>query len=244
MYGICMFIGIVTVILLANKSAKKYNCTFWDLLIVGGFALMFALPCGSILYTFVTYDLDQIVAAVLAGNFRIFGGLVFYGSLIGGIFGALVGVRVAKLKMITVEQIILPFIPIGHAIGRVGCLLAGCCYGIEYNGLFAVYYKSSAAGALPGQGYFPVQLLEALLNILICFLLIKSRKKVKRNFELLSIYLILYGIVRFLLEFLRGDAIRGMFFAFSTSQWIAITLIIIGLAYLLLPSMIKRKKKN
>lgn len=230
-YGICLLTAIVFVVSLSTISAKKVGYTFYDLLIVGGFTLLFALPFGSILYAIVTYNFTQIINYVIEGNFNAFGGLVFYGAFIGGVFGAVLGVRIAKLNLGIIEKIVVPYIPIGHAIGRIGCLLAGCCYGMEYNGPCAVYYQNSIAGVSCEIGHFPVQIIEAFLNVGVFLFLLLMSKKVKKRFELLSIYMILYGIIRFLLEFLRGDKIRGIYFSFSTSQWISLALILLGCRY-------------
>ncbi len=204
---------------------------------------MFALPCGSFLYTIVTYDIDTIINNILKGNLKMFGGIVFYGALIGGILGAIIGVRITKTAIPKIEKIVVPYIPIGHAIGRMGCVLAGCCYGMNYDGPFAIYYRESIAGAHQTQGYFPIQILEALINLGISFLLVKLRKKATKNFQLLSVYLILYGFSRFLLEFLRGDKLRGFYFSLSTSQWLSLGLILIGSIYLILISS-KQKHKS
>lgn len=240
-YGICLLLGIVLVFLLCVKSAKKYGYNCYDLLIVGGFALLFALPFGSLLYTLVTYSIQEILNYISQGNFSVFGGLVFYGALIGGIIGSILGIRIAKLDLCISEKIIIPYIPIGHAIGRIGCLLAGCCYGMEYSGPFAIYYSNSITGLLPTQGYFPVQILEALLNICICLILLKARKKTTQKFELLALYSILYGCVRFLLEFLRGDSIRGIYHSISTSQWISLILFVLGILYIIYLKTAKKR---
>ncbi len=227
--------------MLCVKSAKKYGYSCYDLLIVGGFALLFALPLGSLLYTLVTYSFQEILDHISKGNFSLFGGLVFYGALIGGIIGCMLGIRIAKLDLCISEKIIIPYVPIGHAVGRIGCLLAGCCYGMEYTGPFAIYYSNSITGLLPQQGYFPIQILEALLNICICLILLKVRKKTTQKFELLAVYFILYGCVRFLLEFLRGDTIRGIYYNISTSQWISLTLFILGFLYIVCLKTAKKR---
>ena len=243
-YGICLLLGIALVFILSMKSANKYNYFYYDLFIFGGFVLLFALPAGSFLYVIVTYNLKEIIDYIMLGDFSKFAGLVFYGSLIGGICGAIIGTYVAKLDLLIVEKIIIPYIPIGHAIGRIGCLLAGCCYGMEYTGPFAVYYKNSIAGAQPKIGYFPVQILEAIINIGICLFLIYIQKKVKLKFELLSTYIILYGILRFFIEFLRGDIGRGIYYVLSTSQWISLVMILTGSLYILFAKIATKKHEE
>ena len=237
-----MLLGISLALVLATRRGKKYGIIFEDLLIIGGFALLVALPCGSLTYALVTFGIDGVWKNLISGNFAIFGGLVFYGSLIGGIIGSFIGIKVAKVDFVNAEKTVVPFIPIGHAIGRIGCIMAGCCYGMEYNGPLAIHYTNAITGVDTVKGYFPVQLLEGLLNILVSYLLIKLADKCNKKLQLLSVYLLFYAIVRFSMEFLRGDEIRGIYLSFSTSQWIAISLSVASVIYLFL-SMKKSSKE-
>ena len=167
----------------------------------------------------------------MEGRFEIFSGLVFYGGLIGGIVGGILGIKVAKINTQLVERSVVPFLPIGHAIGRIGCLLAGCCTGKEYDGIFAIHYPSTVSELSAEQGYFPVQLLEAGINIIISITLIIYSKKQKPKYSILFLYLLLYSVMRFCLEFLRGDEIRGIYFGLSTSQCISILLLLVSFVY-------------
>ena len=227
-YGICMVLGFALAIVLASRRGKRYGLIFEDLIICAAFILGFAVVFGNLLYIFVTYSMEDILNFIRQGNFKFIGsGIVFYGGLIGGIVGCWVGLKVAKIKFYTIEQAAVPFISVGHAIGRVGCVMAGCCHGMEYDGPLALYYPNSVAGVSPDQGYFPVQLLEALINVVvICPLLLIIGKRAKKPTILLSAYLILYAITRFITELFRGDAIRGGFLWLSTSQWISVILIL------------------
>ncbi len=230
-YGILMCIGIAVVFLLAFKRIKKHNISIDDMFIITAFSLLIGLFSASSLNTFVTYPFSFIIKSILAGKFEIFGGLVYYGGLLGGIIGAIIGIKIAKVKTQIVEISVIPFLPIGHAIGRIGCIMAGCCNGMKYDGMFAIHYPRSIVGLSVEQGYFPVQLLEAVLNIIIAVILIIYSKKEKPKYNILFLYLTFYAIVRFFLEFLRGDEIRGIYLGVSTSQWISIFLLIISLIY-------------
>ena len=226
-YGICMLIGFALAIFLASRRGKRYGLCFEDLMISVAFIFSFAMILGSLTYIFVTYSFAEIIAMIKQGDFSFGSGIVFYGGLIGGILGCWVGLKVAKIKFYTIEQAAVPFISVGHAIGRVGCVMAGCCHGMEYDGPLALYYPNSVAGVSPDQGYFPVQLLEALINVVvICPLLLIIGNRTKKPTILLSAYLILYAITRFITELFRGDAIRGGFLGLSTSQWISVVLLL------------------
>ncbi len=233
-YGILMVVGIFLAGAVAWKRCRERKVSGDDLLIIAAFALLVGLPCGSFLYAAVTYPLPVIWQRVIAGDFSAFGGLVFYGSLIGGVIGGLLGAKVAKCCIADVEYGVIPAIPLGHAVGRVGCVMAGCCNGMPYDGPFAFYYPNSVAGLSPQQGYFPVQLLEAILNSGIFGLLYFYSKKRKKSYILLAVYLLLYGISRFSLEFLRGDSIRGIYGGLSLSQWIAGAMVLGSICFILL----------
>lgn len=234
-YGLCMLLGIVLAVALAAAKGKKKNITVYHILIVGATAIALALLCGGVLYAFVTFPVELIVKCVLAGHFEIFmAGIVFYGGLIGGIAGGILGMRIAGCDKGDLLRSVIPFVPLGHAIGRIGCLLAGCCHGFAYEGFLAVYYPNSVAGLPADQGYFPVQPLESLVNLVICGLLLIYEKRAKRPFDILFAYISCYSVSRFCLEMLRGDGIRGIYFGLSLSQWISIGMLAVCVAYFLL----------
>lgn len=128
-----------------------------------------------------------------------------------------------------IERLIF-LIPFIHAFGRVGCYRAGCCYGMAYDGFGAVVYSPGTLAPY-GIPLFPVQLVEAALLILISVVLMCFTLQKKTELTV-PMYFITYGIVRFILEFYRGDAVRGNYLFFSTSQWISIALIASGSAIL------------
>ena len=150
-------------------------------------------------------------------SFWLGGGFVFYGGLTFSIlFLWLYGLRSTSFKFIDVS-LFVPAIFIAHAIGRVGCYLAGCCYGDQCPLDFIDRY--------------PVQLYEAFL--LLCLYLVSKyfllRKEDKQSTILT--YLLGYSTCRFLIEFLRDDSIRGIYWGLSTSQWVSIVLFFCGCFY-------------
>lgn len=240
-YGLCMILGFALAGFLAYRCGKPIGLRWEDLLIIAAMVLGGALLGGGGLYVFITYSWNQIIEFIHQGDFRFLGsGIVFYGGLIGGVLGALLGIRVAACPFRIAEYAIVPFIPLGHAIGRIGCVLAGCCHGFAYDGPLALYYPHSLAGVSPQQGYFPVQPLESLVNITICLLLLHVQKHIRRIGDLLFAYLGMYAVSRFFLEMLRGDSIRGLWDGISTSQWISLTLL--GMCLLRLVGVVLHEK--
>lgn len=140
-------------------------------------------------------------------------GFVFYGGLFGAIIGLKLYSKIMKIDFYILTDILAPIFPLFHAFGRVGCFFAGCCYGKEI-------YWGIAMEFAPKVPRIPVQLIESgYLFFITGFLFLLEKKMYKGN--LLFIYLFLYSIGRFILEFFRGDIIRGHWYGLSTSQWIS-----------------------
>ena len=155
---------------------------------------------------------------------------MFYGSLIGGLLMVYIYCRKYKVSIPDLSVVVVPTIPLIHAFGRLGCFFAGCCYGIQYGGPASITFKSSPV-APNGVSLFPVQLVESAINLVIFMVLILYRRK-NRNYKgIIILYLLLYSVSRFALEFVRGDIIRGFIFGLSTSQWISLLIIIFITAY-------------
>ena len=143
-YGLCMMVGFYLAAFFAYRKGKPMGLRVEDLILITAATFGGALIGGGLLYIFVTYSIEEIIAFIQQGNFSFLAsGLVFYGGLIGGAAGALLGVRLTKSNFSIVEKAVIPFIPLGHAIGRVGCVLGGCCHGFPYDGPFAIYYLNT-----------------------------------------------------------------------------------------------------
>ncbi len=155
---------------------------------------------------------------LLNANFWLGGGFVFYGGLIGG------GIFLILFKLfnrsINLQSIwsLFPALTGGHGIGRLGCYLAGCCYG-EKTDLFWGLFQH-------GEYRHPTQLLESSFLFLFCFFALKvcSQKS-----KLIVYYFIGYGLIRIFVETMRGDEVRGSWATYTPSTWISFGLIGLGL---------------
>lgn len=239
-YGLCMAAGILLSSYIAAAGAKRQRLDINSLIVIAACAVGMGLFGAKIFYLFASCNIEAVLARMLKGDISDLtsGGQVFYGGLIGGVAGALIGGIIAGEKERFSEycNVLALSIPLGHAIGRVGCFLGGCCYGVPYTGICAVTFPK--AGVI--EPVFPVQLLEAALDIGIFFLLHKAGEKMRQGFRLLYMYLVMYSAVRFMLEFLRGDEIRGIQQGLSTSQWVSIGLFVCGTILLLADARRKR----
>ncbi len=236
-YGACMALAFLVVGGLAIRKGRALHILPEDILLTASCAVGCGLACGKLLYMAVTYSASELLSWIRAGDLDFLnnGGLVFYGGLFGGIAGAIFGAKLAGRQTAELERAFIPYIPLGHAIGRIGCVMAGCCYGIPYNGIGALYYPSAVSGVSPVQGRFPVQLLEAILDVGIFVCLWRMEKTRRRRFALLFAYLGMYGAIRFATEFLRGDSLRGIYAGLSTSQWVSLCVMIACAVFVLAP---------
>lgn len=157
------------------------------------------------------------------------GGFVFYGGLLGALGAVWLFCRCRKVSFAALTADLVPAVPLFHAFGRVGCLLAGCCYGIAAPaGCWGV------TSALVGETVLvPVQLYESLGCFLLFLLLDRLARRGWLGDRLLAVYLCLYALLRFGLEFLRGDAARGFLGPLSTSQVLALVTFAAALLFLL-----------
>jgi phosphatidylglycerol:prolipoprotein diacylglycerol transferase len=152
-------------------------------------------------------------------------GFAFYGGLLGFSVFAFLYARTQKISFIEILNRVASPLALAHAVGRIGCFLAGCCYGTHCELPWAVHND------IVGDNLHPVQLYEsAALAVLGIFLWKHETRRLRGEVSSPSagIYLVMYAILRFVLEFFRGDATRGAWGPLSTSQWISLVLVVFG----------------
>jgi len=229
-FGVLFLIGTGSGFLLAIPAAKKYRISTMDVMFFGLFGIIGGITGAKLLYIIIT--LPDLVAHPETALLQLAtGGAVFYGGLIGGILGGFLYTRVYRLDAIKFFDIAVPSLALAQAFGRIGCFFNGCCYGIPYDGPYAIHYP---VGAYPpsGIGLFPAQLTESsFLFILTLILVIVLRKSQNPGFTT-GFYLVASGLFRFINEFFRSDP-RGVIGFLSTSQFISLIVIAFGLLFII-----------
>lgn len=252
-YFLCGFAGfvvsLVTVLLVCHKKDYPKSRGFFLLvaaiigLFIGGHLLFFIVGLPEFIRDVMPdiHTFDQFLAAFGANA----SGLVFYGSMLGALLSLYIFCKANHMPLRPNLNLCVLIFPLSHACGRVGCALTGCCYGIEYHGPLAITYTAShiVAGAnddIADFSRFPVQILEAVCELIIFFVLLYFYNKKGDEFSVTTTYLLIYPVVRFFDEFLRGDHIRGLWGPFSTSQWISLAILAVTIIYLI----IKKRKSR
>lgn len=243
-YSLAAILGFTLTAFLTVALGKR-RCISSDRVV----AVMLLAAIGAFIgghFLFGLTNLKAIIEALNNGEvyfsklLKYVNGAVFY----GGLFGAAVTVmlytrRSSKSEKSDIFDLCAVGVPFFHIFGRIGCFLAGCCYGVEssvgittYSNLSPIHY---------GICRFPVQLAEALANALIFSVLLILYNKEKFKGRLFLPYLSMYAPVRFCLEFFRADEIRGFFLGLSTSQIISLLIIVI-LAVCYVKKLLKSSK--
>ena len=245
MYGVCVLAGIIfSGILIHFNTKDRKDFSYIQIINIPLFSSAGAFIGAKLLY-FVT-RLNIFFSETAWENFfftmtEACSGMVFYGGLVGGVLTAYLYCRLAKIDFWFYSDILVPAIPLFHAFGRIGCFMAGCCYGIE-SSWGVVYHNKYLESTVNDVTRLPIQLIEACLNIVIMFALIYFDKKRLKKGSLLALYFVMYTSVRFADEFFRGDDIRGHLLYLSTSQWISIILFCTGI-YMILKRYVFYKER-
>ncbi len=228
-YGLMIAIGIFSAYCLAEYRAKKlglkdelvFGMTIWA--VIGG------ILSGKILY-FITI-LPKILADPSLLYRDLLEGYVIYGALIGGFLAVILYCRRHDMKVLAYLDLTLPSVALAQGFGRIGCLLAGCCYGRETESAFSITFEHSAY-APNGVALIPTQIISSGLDYLhFIILLIFVKKWKKKDGQVTGLYFMLYSAGRFILEYFRGDLERGSVGVLSTSQFIAIFMFLMGAGF-------------
>jgi len=242
-------IGILVAVLRIPKTkktipglqlAENFNgLTKLNVLLCSLYALAFGL-LGAKLFNIIG-NIKNVIDGLISFYELFSSGFMFYGGLFGGAIGILFYCKLFKIKIRYMFDAISIGLPLGQCFGRIGCFLAGCCYGVPTDSVIGVVFKNPANLATPiGIPLVPVQLIESALCFgIFVFLIIYGAKKnsygnfARKGGSLFALYCILYATGRFIIEFWRGDSVRGFVGVLSWSQFIGIIIfIVLGAVYL------------
>lgn len=230
LYGVMIAIGIISAYLVTEYRVKKKNMNY-DLI----FDLTIWCAVGGILGAKLLYLLTQLRNIIADPKLLLDlkDGFVVYGGIIFGILAGLLFAKKHKLEFWKYFDVVMPSIALAQGFGRIGCLFAGCCYGVETNSAFSLVFPNSRYA--PAHVHlFPTQPVSSFLDFMNFFILVLISRHTKADGQVAGFYLVFYSIGRFIIEFFRGDLERGNVAGISTSQFISIFLFIIGLAIVII----------
>jgi phosphatidylglycerol:prolipoprotein diacylglycerol transferase len=239
-YGLLLAAAYLLGLYLAVRRARSFGLDGNRVLDLGIYIIISALVGAKLLLLIVDFEYFRRQPAELWTLAR--SGGVFYGGLVLAFVVGAWYVRKHRLPFSLTADAIAPGIALGHVVGRLGCLMAGCCYGRPTTEPWGITFTDPFANANVGTplhvALHPTQLYEAGAELVILLLLLGT-ERIGRRFagRTFWLYILLYGISRFTIEFFRGDP-RGMLWGFSTSQIISIVLI--PVAAVMLVVMAKR----
>ena len=233
-YGVLLAAAYLLGLKLAMVRARARGLDSARVLDLGIYIIISALVGAKLLLLvtdFRSFTADPRELLTLARS-----GGVFYGGLILAVAVALWYIRRIGLPLWTTCDVFAPGIALGHVVGRFGCLFAGCCYGKPttrpWGITFTDPFAAANVGTPLGVPLHPTQLYEAGAELAILIVLLATERKGRgfagRTFWL---YMLLYAISRFIIEFFRGDE-RGAVGMFSTSQFISILLVPLAIGML------------
>ena len=227
-YGLMIGIGFIAAYLMTEFRARKYRMNTDIVFTLFISSVVFGLLGAKALYYLTILDRVIKDPGVIIDEME---GFVVYGGIIGGVLAGYVVCRIKKEKFWQYFDLIAPAIALAQGFGRIGCLLAGCCYGKETDSPLSITFHTSDF-APNDVALIPTQIYSSILDFLNCIVLCLIARYAKKERTVSGCYLIFYSTGRFILEFFRGDLERGSVGVLSTSQFISIFIFVIGAAIL------------
>lgn len=233
-YGVLLALAYLAGLQLAVMRARRAGLDAARIMDLGIYLIIAALVGAKLMLVIVEFDSFRERPRELLSLVRVGG--VFYGGLIFALLAGLFLVRRYKLPVWSAADMYAPGVALGHVIGRLGCLLAGCCYGrptdMPWGLTFTSPEAAASAGTPLGIPLHPTQIYDAGAELLIlAILLILERRGRSFAGRTWWLYILLYAIARFIVEMFRADD-RGVVLGLSTSQFVSLFLVPIALVML------------
>ncbi len=230
-YGVMVALGFFLGMQIISREAKRQGLPANKILDLCFYIILAAIVGSRVFYILV--EEPHLLATPLEW-FKIWeGGLVFYGGFIASLGMGYWYLRKNKLSFLKTVDVFILGLPLGHALGRIGCLLAGCCYGKHAPHFpFAIQFPLTPEAIAPvGIPLYPTQLMEAAAEFLLFLFLFWMSRKKKFDGQIMLLYFIFYAIIRSTIEIFRGDISRGFIWgeSISVAQGISIGWILIAL---------------
>ena len=237
-YGTMIALGIIAALLLLSRRAKKRGYDEDSIFNMAIIAVIMGVVGGKVLY--IITELKSIIEDPSQLK-NVGSGFVIYGSIIGGILAVVFYCRRKKWDLLKVFDLVIPSLPLAQGFGRIGCFLAGCCYGRPTTSLIGVKFKPGSLGPVD-TCVLPTQIFSSIFDFLLALFLLWYDRKERKKGRLFALYMIIYSIGRFIIEFVRDDP-RGNVGVLSTSQFISLFIVLIGIIFFNYDKLKKERTK-
>jgi phosphatidylglycerol---prolipoprotein diacylglyceryl transferase len=232
-YGLLVALGFLAALWMVGRLSRRAGLDVDATLNLGIYTAIAAMLGAKVFMLALDFDYYSRNLREIFSFSTLLAGGVFYGGLIAGLLTAFLYLRRSRLPGLATADVFAPAIALGHAIGRVGCFAAGCCWGAPSNLPWAVTFTDPFAhermGVPLGVRLQPTQLYEALAEAVICLILYRRFARPHRPGAIIGLYLILYPTARFLVEFVRShDELNPHLGPLVAEQWVALGLIALG----------------
>lgn len=233
-YGFLVATGVLIGLWISVRNSERRGIDGENAWNLGILVVLCGILGSKILYILVDWSYYSANPREIFSLNTLQAGGVFSGGLIAAFLAAAWFIRRHNMPALGTCDAFAPGLALGHAIGRLGCFAAGCCFGKHTDHFWGVTFTNQLANKISGTPLDtplqPTQLFEAAVELANFFLLMWLFKRKKFDGQVISAFLILYGVARYFLEFLRGDPGRGEVFGgvMSGTQLISIGLVIAG----------------
>jgi len=204
LYGIMTALGYIAGIIYCIKNRERLKISKDDIFDIVFYIFLGAIIGGKLLY--ILFYWHDFIAAAPFDKIRY--GFVFLGGFIGAVIAGVYILRKKKIPLLKGADFFAVPVPLGHAIGKIGCFLAGCCYGKVSQNFLSVKFSNPQCLVpqhLHGIGLYPVQLIESALSLILFFVLHKLYRRKHFDGAIIAAFMTGFGILRFLAEFFRGE---------------------------------------
>jgi len=230
-YGTLFVLGLIAAIYTVVRLGKREGLEPDRLLDFSTWLVIVGLVGAKVLLILTTWNQYSSPGDIFSW-YTLQSGGVFYGGFVAAVFFAIWYVRVYRLPLLKIFDVYAPGIALAQSVGRLGCFSAGCDYGKATTSFLGVTFTNPIANELTGVPLgiriYPTQVFESLATFAIFGILLWRYRRKAYDGQIFVIYLSLYAVARFFIEFLRGDEDRGFVFnhLLSTSQFIALLALI------------------
>jgi len=229
-YGALVAIAFLTALWLTSRFAKERGLNSEKVVNLGVYCALVGMLGAKVLMIVMDPEYRAHPAEIFTRETLQSAG-IFYGGFIAALIFAFFYMRRQNLPVLSTADLFAPGVAIGHGIGRLGCFAAGCCWGKPTSLPWAVTFtsKDATTGVPLGVPLHPTQLYEAFAEAIICLILIWRLKRSHQDGQIIGLYFLLYGMVRFAVEFLRvHDESNPFGGPFVLEQWISLVVAVCG----------------